>query len=118
MKNRVFLFMAMLFLSHSAFASHQAWTSVQIKTIIVHDNGSTDFMGEAHVVMMSSASSRPDCPGAADRFIIDLSKPIANTQYSTVLSAYMASKPITVYLNDFCNGNTAALRNIIVGTPD
>ena len=108
----------LIFLYAPYMLAQQAWTNTEIKGIIVHDDGSENFTGEVHVVMQSQWDARPDCAASAsqDRFVINMSRPVAKSQYSAVLSAYMASKPITVFLNNSCNGNVANLRNIILGS--
>ncbi len=116
------LMLSLLFISSTSFGSVGAggWNNVKIKKIVVHDNGDSAYKGRVEVYMFSEmpADSVPTCiSNTAYKFAIgiDLSRPGAQVQYSTVLAAYMAGKKVSVALNkDQCVDGIPMLRNITI----
>ncbi|MFL0803281.1 MAG: hypothetical protein K6L81_06160 [Agarilytica sp.] len=92
----VFVLVVISIFSGNVFAA-RSWENADIKQILVHDNGSSDYAGLVHVYMHTdmAPNSVPSCvtsAGYKSDFVVDLSRPGADAQYSLLLASYMAGK--------------------------
>lgn len=106
-----------LLVSVTASAAH--WNDQQIKKILVHDNGSSEYAGVVHVYMMIPLPDNavPSCITSDSYkydFAIDLSRGAAQAQYSTILAASISGKNISVSVNSSCIEGIPAIRNVII----
>lgn len=99
-------------LASPAFAA-ASWFNSPIQWAIVQDNGSVNHGGIVVVQMPSNQLYTPGCQTTQlNRFIIDLSRPAAKSQYAMLLAANLANRSVTISLNDACLEGLALLRNI------
>ena len=109
-------FLLSMLITTSAHAAN-AWVDTKIVSILVHDNGTEGYAELAYVRMSSNMaeSERPTCVTNSayhSQFVVDFSRPVAQAQYSMLLSANLANKKVTVQVNQICAEGVAVIRNV------